>query len=183
VLTPVHEFCDIMLLCMCVCRAVVLHEDKKYYPSAEEVYGPGVESLVSLWVWMWVWVWVWAWGGVSGEFVGVDVGMGVGVNGCPKCLLRVPVHVFLLGLLFSNYACARCTSLKLVRLSSCKQNPAISPAKSRMWGGQTSSFVLNLVQACGVQACGVSFIFFCPLSCTSNASITHIASGRIMLSP
>eukprot|EP00967_Tisochrysis_lutea_P049618 scaffold60801_cov21-Tisochrysis_lutea.AAC.2 len=27
--------------------AVVLHEDKKYYPTAEEVYGPGVESLVS----------------------------------------------------------------------------------------------------------------------------------------
>lgn len=28
--------------------AVVLHEDKKYYPTAEEVYGPGVESLVGL---------------------------------------------------------------------------------------------------------------------------------------
>ncbi|KAB5591958.1 U5 small nuclear ribonucleoprotein component [Ceratobasidium theobromae] len=27
-------------------RAVVLHEDKKYYPSAEEVYGPDVETLV-----------------------------------------------------------------------------------------------------------------------------------------
>ena len=26
--------------------AVVLHEDKKYYPSALEVYGPGVETLV-----------------------------------------------------------------------------------------------------------------------------------------
>ena len=25
---------------------VVLHEDKKYYPSAEETFGPGVESLV-----------------------------------------------------------------------------------------------------------------------------------------
>ena len=25
---------------------IVLHEDKKYYPSAEEVYGPGVEALV-----------------------------------------------------------------------------------------------------------------------------------------
>ena len=25
---------------------VVLHEDKKYYPSHEEVYGPGVETLV-----------------------------------------------------------------------------------------------------------------------------------------
>ena len=24
-------------------QAVVLHEDKKYYPSAEEVYGPDVE--------------------------------------------------------------------------------------------------------------------------------------------
>ena len=24
-------------------QAVVLHEDKKYYPSAEEVYGPEVE--------------------------------------------------------------------------------------------------------------------------------------------
>ncbi|CAE6423334.1 unnamed protein product, partial [Rhizoctonia solani] len=27
-------------------QAVVLHEDKKYYPSAEEVYGPDVETLV-----------------------------------------------------------------------------------------------------------------------------------------
>lgn len=27
-------------------RAVVLHEDKKYYPTAEEVYGPDVEALV-----------------------------------------------------------------------------------------------------------------------------------------
>lgn len=27
-------------------RAVVLHEDKKYYPTAEEVYGPDVETLV-----------------------------------------------------------------------------------------------------------------------------------------
>lgn len=26
--------------------AVVLHEDKKYYPSAEEIYGPEVETLV-----------------------------------------------------------------------------------------------------------------------------------------
>ena len=26
--------------------AVVLHEDKKYYPSAEEVYGEGIEALV-----------------------------------------------------------------------------------------------------------------------------------------
>ena len=26
--------------------AVVLHEDKKYYPSASEVYGPEVETLV-----------------------------------------------------------------------------------------------------------------------------------------
>ncbi|KAJ2746924.1 hypothetical protein GGI19_006376, partial [Coemansia pectinata] len=25
---------------------VVLHEDKKYYPDAEEVFGPGVEALV-----------------------------------------------------------------------------------------------------------------------------------------
>jgi len=25
---------------------IVLHEDKKYYPSAEEVYGPEVETLV-----------------------------------------------------------------------------------------------------------------------------------------
>lgn len=25
---------------------VVLHEDKKYYPTAEEVYGPEVETLV-----------------------------------------------------------------------------------------------------------------------------------------
>lgn len=27
-------------------RAVVLHEDKKYYPSAEEIYGPDVETMV-----------------------------------------------------------------------------------------------------------------------------------------
>lgn len=27
-------------------NAVILHEDKQYYPSAEEVYGPGVETLV-----------------------------------------------------------------------------------------------------------------------------------------
>jgi 116 kDa U5 small nuclear ribonucleoprotein component len=26
--------------------AIVLHEDKKYYPSAEEVFGPGVETMV-----------------------------------------------------------------------------------------------------------------------------------------
>ncbi|CAG2110799.1 unnamed protein product [Medioppia subpectinata] len=26
--------------------AVVLHEDKKYYPTAEEVYGPDVETIV-----------------------------------------------------------------------------------------------------------------------------------------
>jgi hypothetical protein len=25
---------------------VVLHEDKRYYPEAEQVYGPGVEALV-----------------------------------------------------------------------------------------------------------------------------------------
>jgi len=25
---------------------IVLHEDKKYYPTAEEVYGPEVETLV-----------------------------------------------------------------------------------------------------------------------------------------
>ena len=25
---------------------VVLHEDKKYYPTAEEVYGPEVETIV-----------------------------------------------------------------------------------------------------------------------------------------
>lgn len=25
---------------------MILHEDKQYYPSAEEVYGPGVETLV-----------------------------------------------------------------------------------------------------------------------------------------
>lgn len=25
---------------------IVLHEDKQYYPSAEEVYGPGVEAMV-----------------------------------------------------------------------------------------------------------------------------------------
>jgi 116 kDa U5 small nuclear ribonucleoprotein component len=27
-------------------RAVVLHEDKQYYPSAEDVYGEGVETMV-----------------------------------------------------------------------------------------------------------------------------------------
>lgn len=27
-------------------RAVVLHEEKQYYPSASDVYGPGVETLV-----------------------------------------------------------------------------------------------------------------------------------------
>lgn len=27
-------------------NAVVLHEDKQYYPSASEVYGPGVETMV-----------------------------------------------------------------------------------------------------------------------------------------
>ncbi|EDR15917.1 uncharacterized protein LACBIDRAFT_181468 [Laccaria bicolor S238N-H82] len=27
-------------------NAVILHEDKQYYPSAEEIYGPGVETLV-----------------------------------------------------------------------------------------------------------------------------------------
>lgn len=26
--------------------AVVLHEDKKYYPTASEVYGPDVETIV-----------------------------------------------------------------------------------------------------------------------------------------
>jgi 116 kDa U5 small nuclear ribonucleoprotein component len=25
---------------------IVLHEDKQYYPDAEQVYGPGVEALV-----------------------------------------------------------------------------------------------------------------------------------------
>ena len=25
---------------------VVLHEDKQYYPDAEEIFGPGVETLV-----------------------------------------------------------------------------------------------------------------------------------------
>ena len=32
---------------------VVLHEDKKYYPTAEEVYGPDVEvsiAAMTLWV-------------------------------------------------------------------------------------------------------------------------------------
>ncbi|KAK9789575.1 hypothetical protein WJX73_003118 [Symbiochloris irregularis] len=27
-------------------NAIVLHEDKKYYPTAEETYGPGTETLV-----------------------------------------------------------------------------------------------------------------------------------------
>ena len=27
-------------------QAVVLHEDKKYYPTAEEIYGPEVETIV-----------------------------------------------------------------------------------------------------------------------------------------
>jgi len=26
--------------------SVVLHEDKKYYPTAEEIYGPDVETIV-----------------------------------------------------------------------------------------------------------------------------------------
>ena len=26
-------------------QAVVLHEDKKYYPTAEEIYGPDVETI------------------------------------------------------------------------------------------------------------------------------------------
>jgi 116 kDa U5 small nuclear ribonucleoprotein component len=25
---------------------VVLHEDKQYYPDAEKIYGPGVETLI-----------------------------------------------------------------------------------------------------------------------------------------
>jgi len=29
-----------------ISNAIVLHEDKQYYPSAEDVYGPGVETLV-----------------------------------------------------------------------------------------------------------------------------------------
>ena len=29
-----------------VSQAVVLHEDKKYYPTAEEIYGPDVETIV-----------------------------------------------------------------------------------------------------------------------------------------
>lgn len=29
-----------------VSRAVVLHEDKRYYPTALEVYGPDVETIV-----------------------------------------------------------------------------------------------------------------------------------------
>ena len=29
-----------------ISQAVVLHEDKKYYPTAEEVYGPDVETIV-----------------------------------------------------------------------------------------------------------------------------------------
>ena len=32
-------------------QAVVLHEDKKYYPTAEEVYGPDVEVTMK-WVWL-----------------------------------------------------------------------------------------------------------------------------------
>lgn len=28
-------------------QAVVLHEDKKYYPTAEEVYGPDVEVSIN----------------------------------------------------------------------------------------------------------------------------------------
>ena len=29
-----------------ISQAVVLHEDKKYYPTAEEVYGPDVETII-----------------------------------------------------------------------------------------------------------------------------------------
>lgn len=29
-----------------VSQAVVLHEDKKYYPTAKEIYGPDVETIV-----------------------------------------------------------------------------------------------------------------------------------------
>jgi U5 small nuclear ribonucleoprotein component len=29
-------------------NAIVLHEDKKYYPTALEVYGPDVETLVQV---------------------------------------------------------------------------------------------------------------------------------------
>lgn len=29
-----------------VSRAIVLHEDKRYYPTALEVYGPDVETIV-----------------------------------------------------------------------------------------------------------------------------------------
>lgn len=29
-----------------VSQAVVLHEDKKYYPTAKELYGPDVETIV-----------------------------------------------------------------------------------------------------------------------------------------
>lgn len=31
-------------------QAVVLHEDKKYYPTAEEVYGPEVEVSVIFYI-------------------------------------------------------------------------------------------------------------------------------------
>ena len=31
---------------MCTASQVVLHEDKKYYPTAEEVFGPDTETLV-----------------------------------------------------------------------------------------------------------------------------------------
>jgi len=31
---------------------VVLHEDKKYYPTAQEVYGPEVEVLITIIVYM-----------------------------------------------------------------------------------------------------------------------------------
>lgn len=27
-------------------QQIVLHEDKRYYPEAEKIYGPGVETLV-----------------------------------------------------------------------------------------------------------------------------------------
>lgn len=44
-----HAPCDaprILLSLVPVSSAVILHEDKKYYPDAEEVYGEDVEALV-----------------------------------------------------------------------------------------------------------------------------------------
>ncbi|TPX45586.1 hypothetical protein SeMB42_g03945 [Synchytrium endobioticum] len=43
---PEHPGMQLVQVDRSISNAIVLHEDKKYYPTAEEVYGPGVETLV-----------------------------------------------------------------------------------------------------------------------------------------